>query len=66
MSAKSVEARTSPIAASAITSSQVSAPVTQGLVLTQRMPSPSTTKVSHRDAMIASAAGPRTAPPSTG
>ena len=66
MSAKSFVARASPIAASAITSSHVSAPVTQGFVLTQRMPSPSTTKVSQSEAIIASAAGPRTAPPSTG
>ena len=49
MSASSRSARSrSPSASSASTSSHVSAPVTHGLVSTQRMPSPGTTKSSQR------------------
>ena len=67
MSANSSAARWwSPIASRASTSSQVSAPVTQGLVDTQRTPRPGTTKSSHRAASRARASSPRTAPPSTG
>src|SRR5690349_22961050 len=54
MSASSRSARSrSPTASSASTSSQVSAPVTHGLVETQRMPRPGTTKVSQRSSTSA-------------
>ena len=56
----------SPVASSAMTSSQVSAPVTHGSSLTQRTPRPGTTKSAHPDSSRARAAGPRTGPASTG
>jgi hypothetical protein len=49
-----------------MTSSQVSAPVTQGWSLTQRTPRPGTTNVSQPAAIRLAASAPRTAPPSTG
>ena len=66
MSAYTSRARGSSRLSSAITSSQVSAPVTHGLVSTQRTPRPGITNSVQRRSISSSPAPPRTAPPSTG